>query len=380
VPGLGLVVSGAALGHEVLARDADFPKNGPGSLAATFTRFLGPAALANMDGEPHRLLRARLADLMAPAAAPALLAALGPPLAALRADLAAGRAVDLARWSRAASGRLTYSLLGVPLPGADRPGGDTGGGAEGDAAALALVALGERIAAGLTFRPPAGRRARALAADCARLADLARRGYEGPGAPAGSFVRRLRDLGLAFDEARGVVSLVFVAGTLTTSAALPRLVALLADAGQLATLGAARRAGDAAAVPRAVAEGLRFAAPVPATVRVAARDTRLGGRRVAAGTRVVLLTANMARDPALFPDPDRFDAGRVHDARARHLWYGAGPHFCLGFAVAQRQLAVALEAVLDGAEAAGAPLRVVARRAARGALLPAYARLVVQAA
>jgi cytochrome P450 len=242
------------------------------------------------------------------------------------------------------------------------------------------VALGERIAAGLTFRPPAGRRARALAADCARLADLARRGYEGPGAPAGSFVRRLRDLGLAFDEARGVVSLVFVAGTLTTSAALPRLVALLADAGQLATLGAARRAGDAAAVPRAVAEGLRFAAPVPATVRVAARDTRLGGRRVAAGTRVVLLTANMARDPALFPDPDRFDAGRVHDARARHLWYGAGPHFCLGV---RGRAAPARPRAGGGARRrrrGRAPLRVVGRRPARGRAAAGLRAARVQAA
>jgi cytochrome P450 len=211
-------------------------------------------------------------------------------------------------------------------------------------------------------------------ADCAVLTELARRGWSSPDAPAGSLVRRLREAGLAFDEARGVLTFVFLAGALTTSVALPRLVALLADARQLDALREARRA-DPDAVTRAVSEGLRYTAPVPATVRVAARDVTLGRHRLRAGTRLVIVTANLARDPQLFPDPDRFDARRVHDPRARYLWYGAGPHFCLGFSVAQQQLRRVLDALLD----APAPLAVTARRVARGVLLPGYARLVVHA-
>lgn len=357
VPGIGLVVSGAALCHEVLTRDRDFAKNGPGSFAGTMTRFLGPAALSNMDGDAHQRLRACVADLLAPAPAAALLAVADAPLARLRAELAAGRAVDLVPWGRALSGRIALDMLGVPAD-------------EGDAAALALLALGERIAAGLGFRAPSARRARAMHADCDRLAAMARAGWDAPDAEARSVARRLRDLGLTFEEARGVLSILLLAGAITTAAALPRLVALLVDGGQWE---AARERSPDGLGP-VLAEGLRFAAPVPATVRIAARDLTLDGRRVRQGTRVVVLACNAARDPALFPDPDRFDVTRTHDPRARHLWFGAGPHFCLGFALAQRQLRRTLEALLS---VPGTP-RIVRRRTARGALIPAYASLVLR--
>jgi cytochrome P450 len=109
-------------------------------------------------------------------------------------------------------------------------------------------------------------------------------------------------------------------------------------------------------------------------MRIAHRAVELRGRSIKAGTRIVILTCNLARDANLFPDPDRFDAARVHDPRARHLWFGAGPHFCLGFAVAQLQLRLVLEALL----AEPGELRIVRRKAARGVIVPAYARLDVQ--
>lgn len=359
VPGVGLVVSDASIAHDALVRDDDFPKNGPGSIAATMTRFLGPAALGNMDGAAHRALRGRVSDLLAPTQAGTLLTVCDAPLAMLGGDLAAGRTVDLARWARIASGRLTFDLLGVRTP--------TGGE---DEACLALLSLGECIASAIGVRPPGPRRARAVDAACAKLTALARHGWDAPDARRGSFVQRLREEGLTFDEARGVLSIILLAGTLTTAAALPRIVALLIDAGQLGALrGCGPRVADA------IAEGLRYTAPVPATVRIARRATTLGEHQVAAGTRVVIVTANLARDPTLFPDPDRFDATRAHDAQSRHLWFGAGSHFCLGFAVAQRQLQRTLTVVAD----APGTLRIVARHARRGGLLPAYARLDVRA-
>jgi cytochrome P450 len=358
VPGVGVLVSDAAVAHEILVRSHHFTKNGPGSISATMTEMIGPSALANMDGEPHRLLRSKLSDLFAPPNARTLLQAADTPLARLRADLRDGRVVDLVRWMRVLSGRITLDMLGITLPAGEE-----------EAAALSLVALGERIVAGFDLRQPSERQRRRMRADCDRLAEYIRVGYDSADAPSTSLIRRLRELGLSFDEARGVLSLIFLAGTLSTAVSLPRIVALLVDSGQLAAL-----RGCPEAISRALAEGLRYVAPVPATVRIAARDTSVLGHHVAAGSRLVILTCNLARDRALFPDPDHFDASRVHDPRARNLWYGAGPHFCLGFAVAQREMFLALEALV----AEPGELRIVHRRVGMHRLLAGYSVLEIQ--
>ena len=358
VPGVGLVVSDAEFGHEVLVRDAEFTKNGPGSVAERVTEIIGPFALINMDGEVHQRLRAKLADVASPARAREILRACEQPIATLRAELTAGRTVDVARWMRALSGRLTYDMLGIAAPA----------GRE-DASHLEIVELGERITSGFDFRTPSPRRLRELREDCERLAAHARVGFDSPDAPATSFVRRLRDYGLTFEEAKGVISLIFLAGTLTTASAVPRILALLADSGELQRLRA-----DRSGLGNAIAEGLRFTTPVPATARIAARDVVVRGRAVKANRRVVVLTCNLARDPKLFPDPDRFDAAREHNPRARHLWFGAGPHFCLGFGVAQAEIRMVLDALLD----LDGELRLGARRFARNVVVPAYTRLDVR--
>jgi cytochrome P450 len=148
-------------------------------------------------------------------------------------------------------------------------------------------------------------------------------------------------------------------------------VALLVDSGLFSGL-----ARDPAGIARAIDEGLRFITPLPGTVRIVRRAAVIGGYDLAVGSRIVILTCNLARDPQLFPDPDRFDVARVHDPRARHLWFGAGPHYCAGFSLAER----GLKAVLEAMVAEKRELLIVKRRVAFGALLPCYSQLVVRLA
>lgn len=93
----------------------------------------------------------------------------------------------------------------------------------------------------------------------------------------------------------------------------------------------------------AVEEGLRYCSPVQGLFRNATRDVDLAGTRIPEGAPLMVCYASANRDPAVFPDPDRFDIGR--DAR-RHVAFGRGLHFCLGANLARREARIAIEKLL----------------------------------
>jgi cytochrome P450 len=76
----------------------------------------------------------------------------------------------------------------------------------------------------------------------------------------------------------------------------------------------------------AIEEALRWEPPISTVVRVAKKDCELGGIKITKGTNVSVSVAAANRDPAHYPDPDRFDPTRKIFA---HLTFGAGPHVCL---------------------------------------------------
>jgi cytochrome P450 len=57
---------------------------------------------------------------------------------------------------------------------------------------------------------------------------------------------------------------------------------------------------------------------------------------------MAILPASANRDALAFPDPERFDLDR--DTR-KMISYGHGPHHCLGSALAELEMRVALEEV-----------------------------------
>jgi pimeloyl-[acyl-carrier protein] synthase len=101
---------------------------------------------------------------------------------------------------------------------------------------------------------------------------------------------------------------------------------------------------DRSLIPSAAEEILRFESPVQMIPRHAVVDGEFVGRRVKAGDALLLFLGAANRDPARFPDPDRFDIARADN---HHVAFGYGAHFCLGAALAREELRIALDHLLD---------------------------------
>jgi pimeloyl-[acyl-carrier protein] synthase len=97
-------------------------------------------------------------------------------------------------------------------------------------------------------------------------------------------------------------------------------------------------------IESAIEEALRFDSPTQApNPQVAIEDVELGGRRISRGDVVTVLIGAANRDPAKFPEPDRFDITR---ADGEHLAFSHGAHYCLGASLARLQAQIAVSAIV----------------------------------
>lgn len=140
------------------------------------------------------------------------------------------------------------------------------------------------------------------------------------------------------EELVGATAMLFVAGFNTVKDFLCNsLVALAAFPAQIDVL------LDPETRSAAVAELLRFDAPVQLRHRVASRDVVIDGVLVKVGTAVLALQGSANRDGDVFPDPDRLDLRRSPN---EHLTFGGGGfHHCLGAALASLEGEIAFEAL-----------------------------------
>lgn len=117
-----------------------------------------------------------------------------------------------------------------------------------------------------------------------------------------------------------------------------------------------------------VEEVLRTETPTAGMWRVAMRDTTLGGVDIPKGATMMLRYAAANRDPAKYPDPDRFDVERTN-ART-HMAFGKGIHMCVGNMLSRKEMTVAFEELIrrldDIRIAEGAVLEVAPNILLRG--------------
>ena len=101
---------------------------------------------------------------------------------------------------------------------------------------------------------------------------------------------------------------------------------------------------DRTLMPSAVREIVRYASPVFHMRRTATRDTVVNGQAIRRGDKLVMWYVSGNRDESVFADPDRFDIERPGPL---HVDFGAGEHTCVGNRLAEVQISMMSDALLQ---------------------------------
>ncbi len=96
-------------------------------------------------------------------------------------------------------------------------------------------------------------------------------------------------------------------------------------------------------IPTAVVEAVRLASPVRGFTRSVAHDTDIGGVRLHAGERVVMLYAAANMDERHFDDPETFSLHR----RGSNLGWGHGMHTCVGMQLSKLEMQTLLQVLIS---------------------------------
>ncbi|RSM75203.1 hypothetical protein DMB66_00085 [Actinoplanes sp. ATCC 53533] len=141
---------------------------------------------------------------------------------------------------------------------------------------------------------------------------------------------------LTLPETSALVLTLLIAGWESTAAALTHaLEYALSD-----RIRWARLAADGHYASIHTEETLRHSPAIDAVLRVTTTDVDLDGILIPAGSRCLVLIGAANHDPGVFEQPGTFQPGRAR--LGQHLSFGAGPHACLGAALARLYLSTAL--------------------------------------
>ena len=142
------------------------------------------------------------------------------------------------------------------------------------------------------------------------------------------------------DEILSILNQLQVAGKETTAHLIgSAMLLLIQNPEQLAAV-----QNDPSLIANMMEEALRAESPVRALFRTTTRETTLGGVVIPEATTLMLIYAAANRDVCEFANAAEFAVKR-ENARSQ-LAFSAGPHYCIGSALARLEIRVAFEEVL----------------------------------
>ncbi len=137
-----------------------------------------------------------------------------------------------------------------------------------------------------------------------------------------------------------LIRLLLIAGNSTTTDMIGSgVVQFLKNPDQLAKLKA-----EPSLIDNALDEILRVEPPVAQALRTAPEDMQLADKQVKKGETIHLSLFGAHYDPALNPDPRKFDIERKD---IKHFAFGGGAHFCLGAQLGKVQGRIALPMLFE---------------------------------
>ncbi|MCB1646121.1 MAG: cytochrome P450 [Pseudomonadales bacterium] len=107
----------------------------------------------------------------------------------------------------------------------------------------------------------------------------------------------------------------------------------------------AKLKADPTLIPNMVSEIIRFQTPLMHMRRTATQDTVLGGQHIKKGDKVVMWYVSANRDDTKIDRPDEFIIDRPN-AR-NHMSFGFGVHRCMGNRLAEMQLRIVWEEIMQ---------------------------------